>query len=105
MRRKHRLIKVSNGSDFDAGTVSLEMLVVDWLCRGRRTPPVFERSTIGLGGGSGAYAGGGVDRGTEIPESALDNSDEARPEPEEELDFLRRCPGLTIAICDGCDEF
>lgn len=57
---------------------------------------VFALTATGLGGGSGAYSGGGV----EGVEEALLSSDE-----ELKLDFFLLSESFTIAICDGLDEF
>ena len=54
-----------------------------------------------------AYSGAGVEamlgRSFEVCDFALDSEDE--PELEEDCDFFRRSPGLTMAISEGLDEF
>ena len=66
---------------------------------------MFERLGTGLGNSRGVYLGGGVGRGVVV---AVDGSEEAfdnDEEPElEDVDFLLRSPGFTMAICAGFVE-
>ena len=66
---------------------------------------VLKRCTVGRAGCDGgscctSYGGGGEGRGVLL---ALETS-ECDLEVAELLDFFRRSPGFTRAICDGFDE-